>query len=1415
MMIQKIESEVIKVVIITFLYLQVNDKNVNLKLDEKFGTKLFQKIKWRDLTMRKMKKFFCSLVGVAMVFGGLSNTASALTMGTKPADNITYGQPFMTGTAGSEQFRIPCLVTLDDGTIVAGCDARWTTYRDGGGLDTIVSYSKDKGETWNYTFANYLGDNGNIHNEASTAFIDPAMATDGENVWLIADLYPAGIALNGGTYQPLTGHTGFDANHNLALKKGCQADTNGDGVVDVDVNGDGNRNVSDYIANVEYSYSLVKKANATNEDYYQIIAENGSGAVEEGYTIDAWFNITGTDVDTNLFCSDSPYHPYPTDFLYKTKSEDGGQTWSIPSLIDVKKASEQTILIGPGRGIVTSEGRIVFTAYEFTSGDKNSCCIYSDDGGETWTRGASVSGWSSEAVVTEADGKLYMFTRHGRAYYVSEDWGETWGDQKSTGLSYNDNCQLTAITYSKKIDGKTAIIFGAPSNTGTRAAGKLFIGLVQDDGSLDWKYTYSINGSAFYAYSCLAELNDGTVGLLYENDSSKITYINLSIDEIVPDAVIGNIYLTDSEDNITTSYTMSSNKTVSFNINGLAEGTQVSVESSNEDILTADIDGTTLTITSKTVSNLEQATVKVTFGEEETVIKVNIVDKEQYEIVELRPGETKTFKDITGNDSDTDLSSVNTDVAKVTVAGINSQIGAEVKAQLATAVGTENFNGDMIDISKCLYTFTSTDTANQYHISGTDINENTVYLSYRTSSSGPIIGNASAAPITLAKHGSEAKFSIQDTTTGSTNGSYLYFHEDETDRLHFNRNSSINAEHCYFELYTPSADAPADSLISGYKKVTDLDEIKNGERYLIVTKEAGDGNRYVMNPSLGTNAYNHVARITGAEKIVIEAISEGNTFVKIGDVTYYIIVENEEGKTEQTVDKTGLQGLYNANIHKEQGNYTYSSWKEFVTALANALDVLKNADVAQEDIDSAKTALESSIEGLREKGIIPLEHVEASVGNSHPKTGNDGGVDFAIDGNPSTMWHTTYNGTPNYDDHWFRFKLKDGYDYEVNGLRYLPRQGNSINGLITKYVVEVSNDGEAWTKAAEGEWSYPSRDWKVVKFEEPMKVKYVRLKSNESLSDTSNKLFTTAAEVRLEGILPADYTAVDTVIAKAEALDRSLYTEESLAAVDKAVAAVVRNLDIAEQEIVDGYVDAIENAIADLQIKEITYSITYQLKGGKNSSKNPTSYTETTSKITLKDPTRTGYDFDGWYSDSKYKNRVKTIKKGSTGDKVLYAKWIAHEYSIAFKGNGSTSGSMKTMSDRKYGKSYTLSKNTFKRKGYTFVGWNTKKDGSGTTYADKASVKNLTSTDGKKVTLYAKWKAKKYDITYKLNGGKNSSKNPSGYNIEDSKITLKSPTRKGYTFKGWYSDAKYTKRVKTISKGSIGNKTLYAKWSKK
>ncbi len=69
------------------------------------------------------------------------------------------------------------------------------------------------------------------------------------------------------------------------------------------------------------------------------------------------------------------------------------------------------------------------------------------------------------------------------------------------------------------------------------------------------------------------------------------------------------------------------------------------------------------------------------------------------------------------------------------------------------------------------------------------------------------------------------------------------------------------------------------------------------------------------------------------------------------------------------------------------------------------------------------------------------------------------------------------------------------------------------------------------------------------------------------------------------------------------------------------------------------------------------YTITYSLNGGTNSASNPATYTIESSAIALEAPSRTGYTFSGWYSDSGFETQVTGISAGSTGNVTLYAKW--------------------------------------------------------------------------------------------------------------------------------------------------------------
>ena len=104
------------------------------------------------------------------------------------------------------------------------------------------------------------------------------------------------------------------------------------------------------------------------------------------------------------------------------------------------------------------------------------------------------------------------------------------------------------------------------------------------------------------------------------------------------------------------------------------------------------------------------------------------------------------------------------------------------------------------------------------------------------------------------------------------------------------------------------------------------------------------------------------------------------------------------------------------------------------------------------------------------------------------------------------------------------------------------------------------------------------------------------------------------------------------------------------------------------------------------------------------------------------------------------------------------------------------------------------------------MGWYEKANFSG------EKVTEITKGSSGNKELWAKWEALTYSITYNLNGGSHSG-NPASYTVETETITLKDAERTGYAFMGWYEKANFSgEKVTQITKGSTGNKELYAKW---
>ena len=160
-------------------------------------------------------------------------------------------------------------------------------------------------------------------------------------------------------------------------------------------------------------------------------------------------------------------------------------------------------------------------------------------------------------------------------------------------------------------------------------------------------------------------------------------------------------------------------------------------------------------------------------------------------------------------------------------------------------------------------------------------------------------------------------------------------------------------------------------------------------------------------------------------------------------------------------------------------------------------------------------------------------------------------------------------------------------------------------------------------------------------------------------------------------------------------------------------------------------------------------------------------------------------------------------------------------FTVRFDGNGSDGATANEPFFGYVGTKVTIPACKYKKKGYLFTGWNTKKDGSGTAY--KAGTKTADTIS----VLYAQWKKAKYKVTLSFPGGTYT--NRSGSRWQDSysfTYTFTSLTDSNYlpfggnmskpdcSFVGWYTDEDYTKRVEKLTiNNTTDNMILYAKWS--
>ncbi len=284
-------------------------------------------------------------------------------------------------------------------------------------------------------------------------------------------------------------------------------------------------------------------------------------------------------------------------------------------------------------------------------------------------------------------------------------------------------------------------------------------------------------------------------------------------------------------------------------------------------------------------------------------------------------------------------------------------------------------------------------------------------------------------------------------------------------------------------------------------------------------------------------------------------------------------------------------------------------------------------------------------------------------------------------------------------------------------------------------------------------------------------------------------------------------------------------TETDYSGVTYTGGQIVRNLTAVNNDVIDLYA-------------MWGYNITLNPGGGKCArSKIPVtmgaSYGTATSLPDASEVTRTGYFFDGWYTEATGGSLVTDdtpVILGTTH--TLYAHWTPITYNIVFDKNGfdpetgisDVSGSMEAMMGLSYGEGYDLSVNAFDRDKYGFKEWNTSADGSGTSFVNGATVSNLTDTDGATVTLYAQWVPAVYHVAFDANAA-DSHGTMSDINLTygtASNLPANGYTRAGYSFAYWSETSEdtdgpeghYDNRGEVLNLTSVDDATvtLYAHW---
>ncbi|QMV40697.1 InlB B-repeat-containing protein [Cohnella cholangitidis] len=171
----------------------------------------------------------------------------------------------------------------------------------------------------------------------------------------------------------------------------------------------------------------------------------------------------------------------------------------------------------------------------------------------------------------------------------------------------------------------------------------------------------------------------------------------------------------------------------------------------------------------------------------------------------------------------------------------------------------------------------------------------------------------------------------------------------------------------------------------------------------------------------------------------------------------------------------------------------------------------------------------------------------------------------------------------------------------------------------------------------------------------------------------------------------------------------------------------------------------------------INYTVTFNSNGGTAVANQTVSYNSNATAPAA--PTRTGYTFGGWYSNTGLTTSF-AFTTPITGNTTLYAKWTLNSYTVTFNSNGGSTVSNQTVS---HNNTATAPANPTKT-GYTFGGWYTN--------AALSTAFTFTTAITGNTTLYAKWTLNNYTVTFNSNGGSAVASQTVSYNNTATRLPI-------------------------------------------